>query len=309
MKKIISYILIFVILISGIFFCNSTEVQAKATVDNFDLDVYSAKVRSMSKKRKVKNPAQVSLSLNTTYTDYDVNGDGERDTIRISSISSDSIWDVGLEIQINGKKVFSDKQCYYAGIEAYLCTLKNGKVYLYFYNPCDDGDSDYCGLYQYNKGKFKCVLDMNKFYGSDKLGYHTHGSVKTVSGNEITVSVYQQNYELGGIEVCFDYKYSKGKLVQAANSTRKFDCWAATRNNGKLTTRSNIKVYANTNCKTKAFLLKPGEQIKIKSIYCKSGKMLLKVQRLSDGKNGYIKCIKHYPKDRHAPFAEVEYAG
>lgn len=262
-----------------------------------------------AQNKKAKNPAQVSLSLNTTYTDYDVTGDGERDTIRISSISSDSIWDVGLEIQINGKKVFSDKQCYYAGIEAYLCTLKNGKVYLYLYNPYEDDDAYYCGLYQYNKGKFKCVLDMNKFYGSDKLGYHTHGTVKTVSGNRITISMYQQNYQLGGMEVCLDYKYSKGKLVQAANSTREFDCWAASRNNGKLTTRSNIKVYANTNCETKAFTLRAGEQIKIKSIYCKSGKMLLKVQRLSDGKTGYIKCIKHHPKDGRAPFAEVEYAG
>ena len=55
--------------------------------------------------------------------------------------------------------------------------------------------------------------------------------------------------------------------------------------------------------------MKAGEKVKVKSIYCKSGKMLLKVQRLYDGKTGYIKCIKHHPKDGRAPFREVVYAG
>lgn len=260
-----------------------------------------------AQNKRVKNPVLVNLELDTTYKGYDVTADGKSDVIRISSLSFDSYYNKGLEIEINGKKVLCNKECSYVWIDASLCTLKNGKVYLYLYNPVDGGDAHYCGLYQYDKGAFKCVLDMNKFF--DKWGYGQNATIKTVSGNKLTVSVEQQYYELGGTEVCFDYKYSKGKLVQAANSTRKFDCWAASRNNGKLTTRSNIKVYANTNCKTKAFTLKAGEQIKIKSIYCKSGKMLLKVQRLSDGKTGYIKCIKHHLKDGRAPFAEVEYAG
>lgn len=42
MKKRISYILILVILISGIFDGNPLDVHAEMTVDNFDLDVYRA---------------------------------------------------------------------------------------------------------------------------------------------------------------------------------------------------------------------------------------------------------------------------
>lgn len=91
--------------------------------------------------------------------------------------------------------------------------------------------------------------------------------------------------------------------------TRNFVCWAADDNGGRLTARNSIRVYTKTNCRKKGFILRPGNQIKINGIYCKSGKMLLKVQRLSDGKTGYIKCMKHSPKDGYAPFKEVMYAG
>lgn len=263
-----------------------------------------------AKNARVKNPAKANVSLNTTYNRYDVTGDGKADTIRISSVSLEADeWDVGLKVEINGKEVLYNKDCYYYGIEASLCTLKNGKVYLYLYNPGDDGDAYYCGLYQYKNGKLECVLNMNKFYGSDKLGYHTNGEVKAVSGNKITVGIYQQNYELGGISVNFDYIYSKEKLVKSGNVAKDYKCWAAESNGGKLTANYDIKVYAEKSCKRKAFTLRRGEKIKIKSIYCKSGKMLLKVHRLSDGKKGYIKCIKHYPIKEGAPFKEVVYAG
>lgn len=99
------------------------------------------------------------------------------------------------------------------------------------------------GLYQYQKGKLKCVINMNLFYGSDKLGYHTNGSVKAVSGNKITVNISQQNYEIGGISASFDYIYSKGKLVKKTNITKNFDCWAADGNGGRLTARNSIRVY------------------------------------------------------------------
>lgn len=264
-----------------------------------------------ARSKKVKNPTVVNLSLNTTYTGYDVNGDGKADTIRISSIKSDdnAEMETGLKVKINGKEALRKKECYYYILFASLYTLKNGKVYLYLYNPGDDDDAYYCGLYQYQKGKLKCVINMNRFYGSDKLGYHTNGSVKAVSGNKITVDISQQNYEIGGISVSFDYIYSKGKLVKRTNMTRNFVCWAADDNGGRLTARNSIRVYTKTNCRKKGFILRPGNQIKINGIYCKSGKMLLKVQRLSDGKTGYIKCMKHSPKDGYAPFKEVMYAG
>lgn len=44
-------------------------------------------------------------------------------------------------------------------------------------------------------------------------------------------------------------------------------------------------------------------------IYCKSGKMLLRVQKISDKQIGYIKCIKYFPLKKGAPFKEVVYAG
>lgn len=56
-------------------------------------------------KCKCKNPAKAKLSLNTTYNGYDVTGDGKADTIRISSVSLEADeWNVGLKVEINGKK-------------------------------------------------------------------------------------------------------------------------------------------------------------------------------------------------------------
>ena len=82
-----------------------------------------------AKNANVKNPAKAKLSLNTTYNGYDVTGDGKADTIRISSVSLEADeWNVGLKVEINGKKVLYKKDCYYYGIEASLCTLKNGCI-------------------------------------------------------------------------------------------------------------------------------------------------------------------------------------
>ena len=59
-----------------------------------------------AKNANVKNPAKAKLSLNTTYNGYDVTGDGKADTIRISSVSLEADeWNVGLKVEINGKKV------------------------------------------------------------------------------------------------------------------------------------------------------------------------------------------------------------
>ena len=91
---------------------------------------------------------------------------------------------------------------------------------MYLYNPGDDGDAYYCGLYQYKNGKLKCVLNMNKFYGSGKLGYHTNGEVKAVSGNKITVGIYQQNYELGGISVILITYIPKENLFKVVMSQK-----------------------------------------------------------------------------------------
>lgn len=262
-----------------------------------------------AENKTVKNPASVKLSLNQTYTKYDVTGDRKADTIKISNMKKEYDVNTGIKVTINGKKVFYDKTSCYYDLEAYLCTLANGKVFLYLYNPLDNGDADYCSLYQYQKGKLECVINMNKFYGSSKLGYHTNGTIKSVSGNKITVEMYQQNYELGGLSVSYDYKYANGKLTKDGNVTTNFTCWAADSNDGKLTARINMSVYTRTNCKSKAFTLQAGQKIEIKSIYCKSGKMLIKVKRLSDGKTGYIKCIKGNPKNGIAPFSEIMYAG
>lgn len=107
----------------------------------------------------------------------------------------------------------------------------------------------------------------------------------------------------------FDYIYSKGKLVQSSNVTKDFECWALENNGGKLTANYHITVYTKKNCKGKAFILSEGDQIKIKNIYCKSGKMLLRVQKISDKQIGYIKYIKYFPLKKGAPFKEVVYAG
>lgn len=42
MKKILSYLLIFVILVSGVFYTEPIEIKAKTTVDSFDLNIYRA---------------------------------------------------------------------------------------------------------------------------------------------------------------------------------------------------------------------------------------------------------------------------
>ena len=258
--------------------------------------------------KNAKNPSVVKLKLNQTYSKYDVTGDGKADKIRIGCYKNDEYCIEGLKITINGRTVLSKKNSLYYRLCAKLCTLQNGKVFLYVYNPYNNEDADICALFQYQNGKLKKCIDMNKFYGSNDLGYHTKGEVKSVKGNKITVEIYQQTYQLGGMSVTFDYKYSKGKLIKDGIKAKKYQIWAY-KENGSLTASRNMTVYQNVGCSSKAFTLSTGQKIKILGVYCKSGNMMIKIKRISDGKTGYLKCIKKFPSSGDAPFYEVAYAG
>ena len=57
-------------------------------------------------------------------------------------------------------------------------------------------------------GGFKSLtyfLGSEAIYDFPETDMIKNGEVKAVSGNKITVGIYQQNYELGGISVYFDY--------------------------------------------------------------------------------------------------------
>ena len=257
--------------------------------------------------KKVKNPAMVTLKANKTYTKYDITGDGKADKIKIST--GKAYYDVyeKLTVTVNGKKVLCDKSSYFR-VEAKLCTLKNGKVFLYLYNPFQNYDATVCGLYRYQNGKLVQSVDLLQVCGVGDTGYHTYGDVLSVKGNKITLQSYQINYQMGALVTAFEYTYSKGKLIPD-NKAKVFTVWSAKYNNGKLTAAYKINVYKKTDCKTKAFTLKKNQKIVGTGIYCKSGKMFAKVKRLSDGKFGYIKCINDYPFKKGEPFKEIVYGG
>ncbi|MCI8327719.1 MAG: hypothetical protein HFI37_08100 [Lachnospiraceae bacterium] len=112
-----------------------------------------------SKTANAAKAAKVKLKEGKTYKNYDITGDKKKDTIRIQG-TKDQYGDYyeKISVIVNGKTAISWNHPSAYHINATLCTLKNGKPFLYLYFPGDNGDG-VNGIFQYKKGKLKQIIN------------------------------------------------------------------------------------------------------------------------------------------------------
>lgn len=124
-----------------------------------------------SGKVQAANPSRVSLEPGVLYTSYDATGDGIPDKITIvtHSYEKDAVVKDGLKIYVNDKVAYQIKNEEFFSVTLELCTLQNGKVYIYLYVGSEDYNAPACGMFQYKNGNLVKVLDFQTFY---KYGGH-----------------------------------------------------------------------------------------------------------------------------------------
>lgn len=254
----------------------------------------------------------VSLNPGKSYTSYDITGDNKADTIKFSmAYNSEYDYYEGFKVIINNAAAYSCKGFFY-DLEVKLYTLKNGKNFLYLYAEENNGDGPVCGLFQYKNGKLHKVIDFISFMS--KYGFHLNGNIVSVKGNTIRARFNCMSYTLAGSAYYYDYSYKNGTLKRTSTKTSKIEYYTYDDNYnstkcGSLILRMPLKVYTGTSCDKLLCSLKKGDKVKITGAYVKGGKACLKVKRLSDGKTGWLKCLKKEPSDYYPPFEQMQYAG
>lgn len=227
-----------------------------------------------------------SLNVNTTYSQFDVTGDGKQDVIRVIALGDSYMYE-RIAVYINGSELLSrDTGFFVATVK--LVKLKNGAAFLYLFTPRESDDADICALYQIKSGGLRKVIDCNKRFRK-VYGRHFGGSVVKASGNTLVMRFSIMAFMSGITYADYSYKFRSGTLKQAGN-TGKLKVKSTSGKSHKA--RKQIAVYRNTKCKIMKFRVKKGHKVQFLKIYMKGGVVRYKIK--SGSRTGWIKVANNY---------------
>lgn len=234
------------------------------------------------------NPTSVTLKPGKTYKSYDITGDKKPDTIRISQ--TEILYQgertgayQSLAVSVNGKTVYSVNKTYFY-LQTKLYTLDNGKPFLYIDATSDDYGVAVCGLYRYQSGALKQVVDFHKV--ALKCGEGQGASV-TAKGNMFTADYGLETYSFSHARVRYYYKYTNGTLKQTSSigTFRKIGFKTAPRS---LTTRVKLTAYRSQTSGKKTFTIPAGKSVRIDKCYWNKNYMRFRVKY--NGRYGWVKA-------------------
>lgn len=247
-----------------------------------------------TKQIKAANIGIYTIEQNKEYKNYDITGDGKKDTILIqgtcTSGNEDEPYNV-LKVIINGKTALTRKNVYFYHANTQLILAEN-HIYFFISLPLDndDGPED---IYEFADGKLKKRADVNHLIS--KATFHNSSTVTKVTKNKITIKAISQSDALASTQFSITYKIDKqGKLTLSPKtykvkySNKRYDSNTDKVYTAKyLVARKNIQIYKKANTNKKAFLLKKGQRIKVYKIYL-GGKKAMYYCKTKSGKTGWF---------------------
>ena len=272
----------------------------------------SSEMQTFATRASNGRESLVDIYVNSSYSNYDITGDGKADTIKVKTLgtmapgtySGQPTHYDGLAIYVNGREALKlTKKAFNTSHDGYalqLATLNNGKVFLYvrskWYNQLDTTNR----LYRYKSGKLVLAKDLIKIADS-RDGLKSDGTIArsyglrgpngiTVSGNRIVAKGMLANSLVGSGAFDINLLYKKGKLILSPR-TSSLDISSYTHPSTQtLTAKRSIAAYKSTTGSKKAFTIKKGQKVTIKkiSIRNKNPRVQVKVGK----KTGWIKLIR-----------------
>ncbi|MCD8200198.1 MAG: hypothetical protein LUD25_04535, partial [Coriobacteriaceae bacterium] len=240
------------------------------------------------------------IAMEKTVTKYDVNGNGNNDTVEFTKTgkfkaSGETLYKQ-LIVSINGTETPLFQQTHgFASASAELVTLKNGARYIWLTGAyglgSDDEDMDPWNIFYKCNKKDKLVIAVKcdkyvlKFGSSEP-----NNTVLGGKGNKVTVT---ENLSLpfDSTRVQFTYKYKGGKLKLASKAGKVVGSGTSKKpNKGNLVKAQ--KLYAKPMAKKSSTTLAKNTKVTYKKVYI--SKKALRVQvKSSTGKTGWIRCAKN----------------
>jgi len=272
----------------------------------------SSEMQTSATRANNARESLVDIYVNSSYSNYDITGDGKADTIKVKTLgtmapgtySGQPTHYEGLAVYVNGKKALKlNKKAFNTSNDGYtlqLATLKNGKVFLYvrskWYNQLDATNR----LYRYKGGKLVLAKDLIKI-ADTRDGLKSDGTVArsyglrgpngiTVSGNRIIANGMLANSLVGSGSFDINLLYKKGKLVLSPR-TSTLDIGSYTYPSTQtLKAKGSIAAYKSATGSKKAFTIKKGQKVTVKkiSIRNKDPRVQVKVGK----KTGWLKLVR-----------------
>lgn len=246
----------------------------------------------------------IPLKLRTDITQYDVTGDGKKDSVCIESEkpvkkneSSDSPW----IITINGTVAFRSNPKHYAEyLTVVLYPISADKIYLNIKEEVGSNDDiNSCAFYQYQSGKFKKVCDVFSPMTQHKSLFHFYVTSMKVSENKIKVSYLNQFSVTGylGWSAVFRQENGIWKLDENIYPT----------STKSLTANRRLTLYKKPGGTGKALTLTKGQKVKVDKLCLKNKKAYIHIV-LPNGKSGWMVSSGKNAIDGYY-FKEVVFAG
>ena len=234
------------------------------------------------------NPTSVTLKPGKTYKSYDITGYKKPDTIVISQKKhlyegEDTGVYKGMRVLVNGKQVYALNDFYFY-LQTKLYTLDNGKPFLYIDATSDDYGVTACGLFRYQSGALKQVVDFHKV--ALKCGEGQGADVK-VKGNTFIADYGLETYSFSQARVRYYYKYTNGTLKRTSRIGSFWEIGFKTAPRS-LTTRIKLTAYKSQTSDRKAFTIPAGKSVRIDKCYWNKYYMRFRVKY--NGRYGWVKA-------------------
>ncbi len=267
-------------------------IYAKAT------SKYNSAKKTITVKVQMRhvNPQKAILKLGKVYRNYDITGDRKKDSVLISKSGKDT-----LNLYINNKKQILTKDfSEYCGVNLQLYTLENGKAFLYVGAKCMEiGNDGACGIFQYQSGKMKQIINMGSFFGD--YGTLQQGEVLDIKNNGMKIRVHMMAFSTGSSWIDFEYIYKDGTL-KCKNDIGSYYSMGIPKRRGIV--NKTLSIYRSTGGNSKIYTLKKGDIVTI--LRCKYFGKKMYIEVSYNGKKGWIKAQDKWQREKQ--FSNVQYA-
>ncbi|MCI8410691.1 MAG: hypothetical protein HFJ09_15765 [Lachnospiraceae bacterium] len=240
------------------------------------------------KVAKAADTANVTVKSDVEYSQYDVNGDGKADTIKMKTVNIADNKESGMiQIFVNDKITFEQKRAWSPVWNVKLIKLANGKIFFDIESLIMYDSNCIHRLYICENNKLKCVYDFQKYY--DKYATRYSVNIAKVSGNMIKTEVRPEFYVTGVIQYDMNISFKDGKFKRT--STTFVLKYKAMSMKNKWTAVKKIKVCKKAGSTKAAYTLKKGKVVKLNKVIYKNNKVYFQVKN-NKGKTGYIPASK-----------------
>ena len=229
------------------------------------------------------------LSGTSVNKDYDVTGDGVKDTVRFKKLDYKDSYYCTLEVVINGKVALKVIQ-----------TKNHGYFLISTYH-----DNDYLTLsriYEYVDGKLKQRMNLNTV--AVKIFYQYNPNVYAVKDKSFQIKFSGQSYMLAKTDTAFKFNVKSTGALSLANTSAsvRYINKRMNGNTGKLYSSKylvalkKLQAYRGATGTKKAFIVKKGTKLKITKVSI-SGKTARYYCITSSGKKGWLVSKQNVFKD------------